>query len=367
MKRKFFFIFLLFFFIFFNIVSQENDNLIQIAILLDTSNSMDGLIDQTKSQLWKIVNELSKAKKNNQSPKIEVALFEYGNSGLLQEKGYIRMVAKLTTDLDLISDELFKLKTNGGQEYCGWVIKEAIENLDWNKNNNVLKLIFIAGNEPFNQGSVNYEVSCKNSILNGIIVNTIYCGSYQEGVETLWKKAADLADGKYINIDQSQQFEYIATPYDTQIETLNEDLNKTYIPYGEIGLEKKEMQITQDYNAKSMNMESAIQRSVTKSNQQYLNEDWDLVDAVKNNKVDLDKIKENQLPEEMKKMTKEERKKYITEMIKKRKEIQNNILKINEERNKYLEKVRKESINETLDSAIIKIIKEQAIKKNYKF
>ena len=33
-----------------------------LALLLDTSNSMDGLIDQAKSQLWKIVNELAAAK-----------------------------------------------------------------------------------------------------------------------------------------------------------------------------------------------------------------------------------------------------------------------------------------------------------------
>ena len=37
---------------------------IQLALLLDTSNSMDGLIDQAKSQLWKIVNELATSKKD---------------------------------------------------------------------------------------------------------------------------------------------------------------------------------------------------------------------------------------------------------------------------------------------------------------
>ena len=43
----------------FNFNSQENKNLIQMAILLDTSGSMDGLIEQAKAQLWKIVNELA--------------------------------------------------------------------------------------------------------------------------------------------------------------------------------------------------------------------------------------------------------------------------------------------------------------------
>ena len=38
------------------------DQSIMLALLLDTSNSMDGLIGQAKSQLWKIVNELAAAK-----------------------------------------------------------------------------------------------------------------------------------------------------------------------------------------------------------------------------------------------------------------------------------------------------------------
>src|ERR1043166_5499445 len=63
---------------------------IQVAILLDTSNSMDGLIDQARTQLWRVVNEFATAKKNGIAPDLYVALYEYGNSGLSAEKGYIR-------------------------------------------------------------------------------------------------------------------------------------------------------------------------------------------------------------------------------------------------------------------------------------
>ena len=51
---------------------------IQVALLLDTSGSMDGLIEQAKSQLWKMVNELSSSTKGGKSPDIELALYEYG-------------------------------------------------------------------------------------------------------------------------------------------------------------------------------------------------------------------------------------------------------------------------------------------------
>ncbi|HEY1405249.1 MAG TPA: hypothetical protein VF857_01445, partial [Spirochaetota bacterium] len=59
------------------VFAQEGER-IQIAILLDTSSSMDGLIDQAKTNLWKIVNETAKAKKGGKTPRLEVALFEYG-------------------------------------------------------------------------------------------------------------------------------------------------------------------------------------------------------------------------------------------------------------------------------------------------
>ena len=48
--------------------------LVQIAILLDTSNSMDGLIEQAKSQLWKISNEFIKARQDGVAPEVQIAL-----------------------------------------------------------------------------------------------------------------------------------------------------------------------------------------------------------------------------------------------------------------------------------------------------
>src|SRR6187399_808181 len=71
---------------------DDSRPLVQLAILLDTSNSMDGLIAQAKTQLWQIVNEFIAAKQDGKVPKVEVALFEYGNDGLPGKGGHIRLV-----------------------------------------------------------------------------------------------------------------------------------------------------------------------------------------------------------------------------------------------------------------------------------
>ena len=129
-----------------NVVAPANGQTIMIALLLDTSNSMDGLIDQAKSQLWKIVNEVAVAKSGDgKQPNIKIALYEYGNEGLSPDEGYIRQVCPLTEDLDVISEKLFSLTTNGGNEFCGQVIKTALNQLAWSASNSDLKMIFIAG------------------------------------------------------------------------------------------------------------------------------------------------------------------------------------------------------------------------------
>ena len=54
--------------------AKSKKPLVQMAILLDTSGSMQGLIEQAKTQLWKIVNEMALAKRGGESPRLEVGL-----------------------------------------------------------------------------------------------------------------------------------------------------------------------------------------------------------------------------------------------------------------------------------------------------
>ncbi len=194
---------------------------IKLALLLDTSGSMDGLIDQAKSQLWTIVNELAAAKCGNEKPEVQIALYEYGNDGLPASEGYIRLVTPLTNDLDKLSGDLFGLKTNGGSEFCGHVIQTACRQLDWSADGGDLQIIFIAGNEPFTQGTINYQIACAEAKRKNIVVNTIFCGDFQEGINTSWKSGADLTQGTYASIEQNSKTVFIPSPYDDKIDHLN--------------------------------------------------------------------------------------------------------------------------------------------------
>ena len=343
--------------------------LIQMAILLDTSNSMDGLIDQAKAELWAIVNEFIFARRDGKVPELQVALYEYGKSTLSDRDGFIRMITPLTTDLDKISEELFALKTKGGDEYCGWVIQQAVKNLKWSQAPDDLKVIFIAGNERFTQGHVKYENSCKAAISKGIVVNTIHCGSNSDGISGKWKDGALLADGRFLNIDQNRKTVHIESPYDGQITDLNAKLNDTYIPYGRAGKSARARQLQQDRNALSIAPANATQRAATKSSSYYRNDAWDLVDALKHNTTKLDDLKNKDLPEPMRKMTNEQRQAYVQEKAKQREEIQHQIQQLNSQRKKYVagEMKKRSGQTETLGSAIIQAVRQQATKRNFNF
>ena len=344
---------------------------IQVALILDTSGSMDGLLEQAKSQLWKMVNELATSKKGGITPSIELALYEYGKSTIPASEGFVKQLVPLTNDLDLVSEQLFALNTNGGNEYCGWAIEAASKHLKWSDSNGDLKIIIIAGNEIFTQGSVDYKRVCKASISQGIIVNTIYCGDCEEGIGYLWKDAADRADGKYMCINQNNQVAHIETPFDAEIGSLNQELNKTYIAYGTVGKTRKSRQLSQDANAGEYGASNIAERAVSKSKKAtYNNASWDIVDALEDNEALLEEIDEKSLPEAMKKMNTKERKQFVLEKATKRSEIQSKIQEVAQKRKAFISKKRKESAtddNNTLDQVMIKAVREQAISKSFIF
>jgi len=148
---------------------------------------------------------------------------------------------------------------------------------------------------------------------------------------------------------------------------LGQKLNETYIAFGYYGDEFKKRQEEQDMNAGNMAPEVLVERTVTKSSRQYKNESWDLVDAEKEGTVKLDELEEDALPEEMINMTVEERNEYVQQKSKEREQIQNKINKLDKQRRDYIAEKTTEGEDNTLDAAMLKIIREQAANKNYKF
>lgn len=338
---------------------------VQIGILLDTSNSMDGLINQAKDQLWHIVNEVAKLNKNGDDVVIQVGLFEYGKSSLPKYEGYLQMINHLTDDLDSVSESLFNLKTNGGEEYAGKVILEATNRFAWSNHSDDLKILLIAGNESFAQGNVPYKKAIQKAKQNNIITNVIYCNNGGSYDRNSWKSAAKISGGKFFEINQDFVREYIPSPYDDEIIVLGKEINKTYIYYGAQKLEKFNNMRLQDSNASGYSKLSSLDRSITKSKKQYGGTSYELVNAYNKNNNVLDTIKQENLPKNLQHKSKSEIKKIIAQNSNEREKIQKKIDELKQKRDIFV--AQKQSKNtESLGNIISKSIIEQAKEFDFK-
>jgi len=261
---------------------------------------------------------------------------------------------------------LFALRTNGGEEYCAQVIQAATTGLSWSTHPDDFKAIFIAGNEAFNQGSVPYEKVCAATIGKGIVINTIFCGNEAEGIRTHWKDGADLADGRFLVINQNKVMEVISTPQDAQLLSLGEKLNTTYLAYGKKGKSSKERQQKQDENAGAAAPSAAVQRVMAKASKAYKSKDWDLVDAAEESNMDVAEVAEEELPEPMKGMDDNAKRAYVETKAKERKDLQAQVDKLKKERTQYLNDNRKKETG-TLDDAMTKVIRKQLKDSSFKF
>jgi hypothetical protein len=202
------------------------------------------------------------------------------------------------------------------------------------------------------------------------MINTIHCGSENVGVNTGWRDGAKLADGSFMCIDQNRAVVAIPAPQDDEIAKLSGELNGTYIAYGAEGEAQAQRQVAQDANAATQPASGAAQqRAVAKSTGMYRNGSWDLVDATKDGNVKLAEMKEEDLPEAMRKMTLDERKAYVEANGKKRADIQQKIQTLNGEREKFVAEKRKEQAaaarTDSLDAAMQSAVKKQLQTKNY--
>ena len=338
---------------------EKSGTKIQVALLLDTSNSMDGLIDQAKSRLWDIVNTLTTLKYKGKTPEIEIALYEYGNDRLSSDRNYIRQVVGMTSDLDLLSEKLFSLTTDGGLEYCGAVIRQAVKEIDWGITSSDMKLIYIAGNEEFNQGNVSYKEAIADALRKDIYINTIYCGDRTYGIRELWEDGAVAGKGKYFNIDQNKRVRHITTPYDDRISQCNSRLNATYVAYGRQGEVMQKKQMAQDANAEKVSSANHTSRVVSKSKEIYKNDSWDLVDKYSEDKKSVAQLEQNELPKAWQGKSKQEIEKLIVEKQKERTVIQKEISELAKKRQEYIDEEMKkgnsgeEDLGKAINSSIL--------------
>ena len=153
--------------------STEKAKSIDVVICLDTSNSMDGLIDSAKRKLWAIVNDLAKIEP---TPVLRVGLYSYGNNDYDPKKGWVRKDVDLTNDLDEVYKQLNSLRTNGGEEYVARVTRDAMADLKWSEGKDSLHHLRLRQRAGRSGQRSHARLRSRPRQTKGVVINTIYCG-----------------------------------------------------------------------------------------------------------------------------------------------------------------------------------------------
>jgi Mg-chelatase subunit ChlD len=347
---------------------------VDVVFVLDTTGSMGGLLEGAKRKIWSIANEIARGKP---TPEIRIGLVAYRDKG----DAYVTQETDLTDDLDGIYKKLLAFKAAGGgdgPEHVNAGLKAGIEKMSWSADKDALRIIFLVGDAPPHEDygdNFDHNSLAKEAIGKDIIVNTIRCGGDPD-TGRVWEEIARKAEGTFVTIDQAGGVAAISTPYDKDLAALGDKLGGTRVGYGDGG-RRKEMEEKSKDAAETL---AAAPEDTKADRAAALGKSagapgggggaWggDLISAIEGGTVKLADVKEADLPEEMKKMTPEEREKYVQGKIAERVEVRKKIEELDGKRAKFLkDEMAKSGDKDGFDSAVQKAIHEQAKKKGIKF
>ena len=344
---------------------------IDIAIALDTSSSMTGLLQAARQKMWEIVNEVAKVKP---TPDLRVALISYGKRGT-EEDGFIEIQSDFTTDLDAIYAKLHQLDAIGGcgQERVTRAIARSVKELSWSAEEQTLRQIYVAGNESTVQDTqVSLAAAVKLAREKDIFVNAIFCAGATVKDYTLddskdvvsWRELARGGRGLFAAIDHEKGEVAVKSPYDEAINKLGAELNTTYVAYGKRGAAAAANQRDQDNNAMRHDVSVAATRALAKASAVYKNDRWDLVDARKAGK--LKAVKAAELPAALQGKSSGEVNAYLDKAERRRRSIKQKIKKLAQQREAYVAKEvasRGRKARPTLSNAVKRALHTQAAQK----
>jgi hypothetical protein len=340
---------------------------VDLVICLDTSGSMEDLLDSARARVWDIVNELGRM---TPQPELRVGLVSFGSPGVASaEEGFVLLRTDLTSDLDALYGRLMALGTDGGEEMVGWALQAAVERMSWSPDPAGLRLIFIAGNESADQGveQVDFRAVAETARRRDIVINALYAGSRETAVTEKWPDVARAGGGNFSAIDASASLAQVATPYDQPLLDLNARLNGTYLPYGPSGEAGLVNQQVQDNNASRLGVQSCSSRVVAKGSALFDNSSWDLVDAVLADGFQWAAIADSDLPEALRPLSQAERQAHVERLRATRQQVQERIQEVSQTRESFLRELRKQQAQgQGLDVAFRGALIQQASAKGFR-
>ena len=338
---------------------------VDVVFVLDSTGSMGKLIAGAKEKIWSIANGIVGQKP---TPAVRIGLLSYRDRG----DAYVTRMFDLTDDIDTVFKNLQSFEAGGGgdgPESVNQALDEAVNKMAWTGGKQATKIIFLVGDFPPHmdyQDDIKYPVTCQAAARANIIINTVQCGS-EATTTPIWQKIAKLAEGSYMALAQTGGMMAMTTPHDAEIAKLSAAIGETSIAYGSV---------TQKSSVRAKNRAAAEAAPAVQAARAAYNSSTggravqghgELLADMTDGTVDLKKLKEEELPAEMRKMSETERKDFIGKQQTKRTEPNQQLAELVRKRTAFIERERarltKEGKGDAFDLKVEETVKEQ-IKRN---
>lgn len=332
---------------------------VEVVFVLDSTGSMSGLIEGAKQKIWAIANEIVCRKP---APEVKIGLITYRDKG----DEYVTKMFDLTDDIDAVYGNLTTFKAAGGgdgPESVNQALNEAVCKMSWSDGKEqVYRVIFLVGDAPPHmdyQDDVKYEISCKEALDKNILINTIQCGTMAD-CTPIWQEIAKKGEGEYVQIGQQGDMVAVTTPFDEKIAALTRELNATVIGYGSRELRSEVSEKLRSAGSSSFAVQADRATFNAFSGGRAVQGAGDLVYEVSENGMDLSRLKDEELPENMKNMSADERQEYLNSQIAKRKIINEKISDLGRQRTDWLsEQSRANPTANSFDAKVSEMITTQ--------
>ena len=379
-----------------SVVKPAKRPLVEMVFVLDTTGSMGGLLDGAKTKIWEIVNAVMRTPADRR-PEVRIGLVAFRDHG----DAYVTKVLPLTADLDKVYATLMEYRAEGGGDgpedvrqaladgvaKTGWSDKSAVRK----SGRAILQTLFLVGDAPPHDDYAQEPdvlTTTAKAVSRGVFVNTIQCGS-DGATTTVWQKVARSGEGQYFAIAQDGGVQAIATPYDEQLGKLGAKMGGTYTAFGG-GSGARGKSFREGAKSKSLAMEESVEsfaatrsiggsaaaapaaaadRAVNKALNDRAYNDSDLLTAVENGSVALGKVRADDLPDDLRKLSPVARDAAVKKRLAERKALRAEILVLSKKRDTFMraEREKKAAVSGKkvtgFDAAVANALKAQAKKR----
>jgi hypothetical protein len=335
---------------------------VEVAFVLDSTGSMGGLIEGAKQKIWSIANSIIAQKP---TPEVRIGLLTYRDRG----DEYVTKRFDLTDDIDTVFRNLQSFQADGGgddPESVNQALHEAVTDFTWSADRKVLKIIFLVGDYPPHMdyaGDVKYPLTCREAARREIIIDTVQCGEVEETAR-VWQDIARRAEGSYVALAQSGNMVAVTTPFDDDIARASAEIGGTMIAYG--APERQQEARSKVAEASLAPASVAADRAAYNlaSGGKAIQGTGDLVADAREGRVDMEKLKKEDLPPEMQKMSAPQRKAYVAQQEQKREALNGKLAELAKKRADYVQAEQKRLAaagrGDSFDLKVTEIVSEQA-------